>query len=456
VTTDREPFGARVAASKVMMESGAFMRSRRRSRIAVAVRPCAAAASLVLSSCSGAGSIGPGSGPDSGGGGTGNSSGSNACSGNGSSGSGSASGGAGGTDASDMGDSVGSGSSSGSGAGGSGSSSGNGAGGSGASGSGSSGAADGGANCGGSVLGGGPTLTTTAHLDIGAHDPSMIWDGTRYYLFATGGTLGVRSSTNIQNWSGAGNVLNSVPGWVATATSATDLWAPDISYFNGSFHVYYAGSTFGSNNSVIGLSTTKTLQSPNWIDQGLVLQSKTSDNFNAIDPSVSFDQNCTPWLAFGSFWSGIKLRKLDSATGKLATDDTTLYSLASRPKNGGAIEASSIVSHNGYYYLFASFDACCKGVNSTYNTNVGRATKITGPYTNKAGTDMMQGGADQLLASSGRYIGPGGGTAWKDGNTYLYVYHYYDGQDNGNAKLQIRPINFDANDWVTLGNPLFP
>jgi arabinan endo-1,5-alpha-L-arabinosidase len=69
---------------------------------------------------------------------------------------------------------------------------------------------------------------------------------------------------------------------------------------------------------------------------------------------------------------------------------------------------------------------------------------------------MMQGGADQLLATSGRYVGPGGGTAWKDGNTYLYVYHYYDGQDNGNSKLQVRPIEFDANDWVTLGNPLFP
>ncbi len=331
------------------------------------------------------------------------------------------------------------------------------------SGSGSSGGGLGGSSgadatvsCGGSVLGGGPTTTTTTHLDIGVHDPSMIWDGSRYYLFATGGTLDVRSSTDMQSWSGAGNVFNAVPSWVATATGATGLWAPDISYFNGSFHVYYAGSTFGSNVSVIGLATTATLQSPHWVDQGLVVQSKSSDDFNAIDPSVSFDQSCTPWLAFGSFWSGIKLRKLAAATGTLATDDTTLYSLAARPHGGGAIEASSIVSHNGFYYLFVSFDSCCKGVNSTYNTNVGRASKITGPYTDKAGTDMMQGGADLLLASSGRYLGPGGGTAWKDGNTYLYAYHYYDGQNNGNSKLQVRPINFDANDWVTLGNPLFP
>ena len=281
----------------------------------------------------------------------------------------------------------------------------------------------------------------------------MIWDGSRYYLFATN-TLGVRSSPDIRTWSNAGNYLSAVPAWVTSATNATGLWAPDISYFNGAFHVYYAGSTNGSQKSVIGLSKTTSLASPNWADQGLIIQTTSSDNFNAIDPNVSFDQNCAPWLAFGSFWSGIKMHKLDAATGKLATDDTKLYSLASR--NGGAIEAASIISHNGFYYLFVSFDKCCAGVNSTYRTMVGRASHITGPYTDKAGTDMMQGAAEQLLASSGRYIGPGGGTAWKNGNTYLYVYHYYDSQANGASKLQVRPVNFDSSDWITLGDPLFP
>ncbi|HTB78284.1 MAG TPA: arabinan endo-1,5-alpha-L-arabinosidase [Polyangiaceae bacterium] len=310
--------------------------------------------------------------------------------------------------------------------------------------------------CGGSVFGGGPTPSTSNHLDIAVHDPSMAWDGARYYLFATGGTLAVRSSADILTWNGAGNVFSSIPGWITSALGSNpgSLWAPDISYFNGQFHVYYAGSTFGSNASVIGLATSASLASPRWTDQGLVVQSKTSDDFNAIDPNVSFDQDCTPWLAFGSFWSGIKLRKLDAATGKPATDDTTVHAIASR--NGGAIEAASIVSHNGYYYLFVSFDACCKGTSSTYRTMVGRATQIIGPYTDKTGKDMMQGAAEQLLASAGRYIGPGGGTAWKDGSTYLYVFHYYDGDDSGNSKLQIRPIVFDASDWITLGDPLFP
>jgi arabinan endo-1,5-alpha-L-arabinosidase len=284
----------------------------------------------------------------------------------------------------------------------------------------------------------------------------MIWDGSRYFLFATGGTLGMRSSTDVLSWTGAGSVFSSIPAWVSAdvGSTVTDLWAPDVSYFNGQFHVYYAGSTFASNRSVIGLATAPKLQGATFVDQGLVVQSTASDDFNAIDPNVSFDASCTPWLAFGSFWSGIKMRKLDAATGKLATDDTTTYSLASR--NGGAIEAASIVSHDGFYYLFVSFDACCKGVNSTYRTMAGRAAKITGPYTDRAGTDMMQGGADQLLATSGRYIGPGGGTAWKDGDHYVYVFHYYDGDDSGASKLQVRPIVFGSDDWVTLGDPLFP
>jgi arabinan endo-1,5-alpha-L-arabinosidase len=309
-------------------------------------------------------------------------------------------------------------------------------------------------------LGGGPVISISGHLDIGVHDPSMIWDGSRYYLFGTGGKLSVRSSLNLVQWAYGQSIFTAIPAWVTSAIGSTpaDLWAPDISYFNCQFHVYYAGSTFGSNESVIGLATSPVLD-PNsrdyrWTDQGMVVQSKSSDNFNAIDPNVAFDQDGAPWLAFGSFWSGIKLRQLDPATGKLSTSNTTTYAIAGRG-NGGAIEAASIISHNGFYYLFVSFDACCKGVDSTYRTMVGRASAITGPYTDKAGKNMTSGAAEQLLASSGRYIGPGGGTAWKNGDGYLYVYHYYDGDNQGASKLAIRPITFDSTDWPVLGDMIF-
>jgi len=318
---------------------------------------------------------------------------------------------------------------------------------------------------GGTASSGGPAVCPTPatdHRAISVHDPSMIQVGSTYYLFATGGKLGFRSSTNLSTWANAGAVFTALPGWIATelGTTITDLWAPDISFENGTYRVYYAGSSFGSNHSVIGLATNTTLDANNaayeWLDQGLVIESNktggTSDNWNAIDPNFIKDESGLDWLVFGSFWSGIQLRRLDATTGKLSTADTTLYSLAS---NSGGVEAPSIVFHSGYYYLFVSFDACCKGVNSTYRTMVGRSTAITGPYADNTGKAMLAGGALQLLATDGRYIGPGGGTAFRDGGLYYYAYHYYDGDANGASFLVLRPIAWTADDWPLFMAPLW-
>ena len=301
---------------------------------------------------------------------------------------------------------------------------------------------------------------STEHRAIGTHDPSMIRVASSFYLFATGGLLGVRSSTNLAQWANAGTIFSTLPTWIASALGQTisDLWAPDVSYVNGTYRVYYAGSTFGSNHSVIGLASNTTLDRKDaayaWVDQGLVIESNAAgskDDWNAIDPNATIDAAGNWWLVFGSFWSGIKLRRLDTATGKLSSADSTLYSLAA---HSGGIEAPSIIWHNGYYYLFVSYDACCKGVDSTYRTMVGRASAITGPYTDQQGKGMLQGNALQLLAKDGRYIGPGGGSAFRDGNQYFYAYHYYDGQMNGASQLMLRPIEWQ-NDWPKLAAPLW-
>jgi len=298
------------------------------------------------------------------------------------------------------------------------------------------------------------------HRAIGTHDPSMIRFDDRFYLLATGGLLSVRTSTDLAKWTNAGNIFSAPPSWIKNALgqAISDFWAPDISVVNGTYRVYYAASTFGSKHSVIGLATNTTLDRQNaaykWVDEGLIIESNASgasDDWNAIDPNAIADADGNWWLVFGSFWSGIKLRRLDPVTGKLSSADTKLYALAA---HSGGIEAPSIIWHNGYYYLFVSFDACCKGVDSTYRTMVGRASTITGPYTDADGKGMLQGNAVQLLAKDGRYIGPGGGSAFRDGEQYFYVYHYYDGQMNGASELMLRPIQW-KNDWPELGTPLW-
>jgi arabinan endo-1,5-alpha-L-arabinosidase len=293
------------------------------------------------------------------------------------------------------------------------------------------------------------------HGDIHVHDPMMLKQGRTYYVFSTGGGIQIRTSPDLVRWRFTGTVFATIPSWVTDAVGPiSDLWAPDVSYFNGLYHLYYAGSQFGMNTSVIGLATNTTLDpsSPryHWIDRGLVIQSTASHDFNAIDPSVVVDTTHVPWLVFGSFWSGIKLRRLDARTGKLSTADTPLYSLAARPAPD-AIEAPYIVHRGHYYYLFVSFDFCCRGAQSTYRIMVGRARRVTGPYVDDHGRPMLEGAARQVLASYGRYRGPGGQSIFVDGPTHWLVYHYYDALDNGTSKLQIRPLRWTKDGWPLPG-----
>lgn len=300
----------------------------------------------------------------------------------------------------------------------------------------------------------------------GTHDPSIIKDRSTWYVFGTAtekmrdGELPVRCSQDLHHWSRCGYVLPGIPQWIQKESPETkELWAPDISYFDGQYHLYYAFSAFGKNTSGIALLTNKTLDPKDpqfhWIDQGLVLQSKADDDFNAIDPNLVLDENRQAWLAFGSFWSGIKMRKLDRKTGKLSAEDTRLYSLASRarpdnappappglPPNWEAIEAPFIVQHGGYYYLFVSFDLCCRGTKSTYKTMVGRSRSVTGPYLDKNGKSMMEGGGSPLLVGNGRWLGPGGESILKQQDGDIIVFHAYDAV-TGRPSLQISTLTWN-------------
>jgi arabinan endo-1,5-alpha-L-arabinosidase len=251
-------------------------------------------------------------------------------------------------------------------------------------------------------------------------------------------------------------VFAHLPEWaVKDVAGVRGLWAPDISYFNGKYHLYYSVSTFGSNRSSIGLATNQTLDPASekyrWMDQGKVISSNKTDDWNAIDPNVVLDEQNQPWLSFGSFWSGIKMRKLDLATGKLSDTDQTLYSLASRPSSEqGAIEAPTIIRKNGYYYLFVSFDFCCRGRESTYNIRVGRAQRLVGPYVDRSGKPMLEGGGTLVLSGKGRWVGPGHCAVLKDKNGETLVYHAYDTEWRGISTLRIAAIIWDSDGWPAI------
>ena len=301
------------------------------------------------------------------------------------------------------------------------------------------------------------------------HDPSIAKDGDTWYLFSTNngpdrkGELPIRCSTDLRHWKRCGYAFPNIPDWIKEESPQTkELWAPDISYFNGEYHLYYAFSVFGKNTSGIALATNKTLDQSSanfhWVDHGLVLRSRLEDDFNAIDPNLVLDEHGNAWLSFGSFWSGIKMQRIDPKTGKLSAEDTKLYSLASRkrpsnplpnppglPGDWQAIEAPFVVHHDGFYYLFVSFDLCCRGTKSTYRTMVGRSKRVTGPYVDAEDISMLEGGGTPLLEGNERWAGPGGASALLQKQGDIIVYHSYDGK-TGHAWLQISTISW-ADGW---------
>ncbi len=287
--------------------------------------------------------------------------------------------------------------------------------------------------------------------DLRVHDPVMIRQGNTFYVFSTGGhprrggILPIRYSKDLYNWKRCGAVFSQLPDWATREIPGTrGAWAPDISYFNGKYHLYYSISTFGKNNSAIGLVTNRTLDpnSPDykWEDQGMVVRSVAGrDDYNAIDGNLVLEEPNRAWLCWGSFWGGIKMRRIDRSTGKLSNADTTLYSLAARPGAAyeDAVEAPFIVQHGDFWYLFVSFDFCCRGVDSTYKIIVGRSRNVTGPYKDRNDILMTKGGGSLVLqATTPDWRGPGHCAIVQDVSGDYLVFHAYHGT-TGRSQLKI-------------------
>jgi arabinan endo-1,5-alpha-L-arabinosidase len=304
--------------------------------------------------------------------------------------------------------------------------------------------------------------------DLGVHDPVIAKLGGTYYLYATGGRPGRGSvaaftSPDMRHWTRAGFVLERLPDWVATeAPKATNAWAPDISHFNGKYHLYYSLSSFGVNDSAIGLATNKTLdrESPDyrWVDEGLIVRSRTGeDDFNAIDPNLVIEDDRNVWLTWGSFWGGIMMRRVDPATGRLSDDDNRLHKLASRarakphetPPVEGAIEAPFIVRRGEHWYLFMSWDFCCPGPRrpvSDYKVVVGRSDKVVGPYVDKQGKKLSEGGGSIILeAATQSWRGAGHPAVYQEGGLDYLLFHAYPVEGRG-SRLQISTIVWE-NGW---------
>lgn len=308
---------------------------------------------------------------------------------------------------------------------------------------------------------------------ISVHDPVMIRQDSIYYIFCTGRGIAMWSSVDKVHWKAEKPVFSEGPKWAQDAIPGfkDHIWAPDISYYNGLYYLYYAVSAFGKNTSCIGLATSPTLHTDDpayhWTDHGKVIQSiPGKTNWNAIDPNLITDKDGTPYLAFGSFWEGLKIVKLTADRMHVDGFIDNLPTIATRVRDnsrvnppsvdgnpvdagGNAIEAPFIFRKGKYFYLFASIDYCCKGPKSTYKMIMGRSKNLLGPYIDEAGVAMNAGGGAIVLAGNKDWYGVGHNAVCDfDGTDYL-VFHGYDASDRGISKLRIEKLAW-KNGWPEI------
>ncbi|KAJ5111235.1 hypothetical protein N7532_001770 [Penicillium argentinense] len=306
---------------------------------------------------------------------------------------------------------------------------------------------------------------------IVAHDPNIIQHESYYYLLKGGHHVPIFKSSSLSGpWEKIGTVLDQDS--VINVGNRSRPWAPTTVYKNGTFYCYYTLSTHGKRDSAIGVATTTKLDGSPWTDHGAVIRTgkgKGSAMFpftitNAIDASFITDQETgQSYLNWGSFWHDIWQVPL--------SDD--LLSIQS-PKNPDAVQLSYIPNekvkpqegswmsyHDGYYYTWFSQGKCCKfgtdrggfpNRGEEYSIRVGRATNVRGPFVDKEGHQLLDGGGTTVYGSNHGIVYAPGGLGVLPGNDStpdILYYHYLNtsiGFDDNDAHLGWNYLKYE-NGW---------
>ena len=289
----------------------------------------------------------------------------------------------------------------------------------------------------------------------GIHDPStIVLENGKYYVYGTGAGLPISVSDDGWTWRRAGTLMQGLPGGrpgeAVIARGGNNTWAPDVMRVGDKYFVYYSAPGTQP-KSAIGLLVGKTLDpnSPDykWEDGGPIVWSDGVEDSNAIDPGIFRDPtNGSLWLTYGSYFGYIRLVELDPKTGKRLHPETKPFNIAINS------EASIMIYREGWYYLLVTHGSCCAGANSSYNIRVGRSRKVTGPFVDNTGIDMLQGGGKLFLGSGGRYVGPGhfGLLDLGDGVQKFSLHFEADLDRGGISVLDIRPLLW-RDGWPAAG-----
>jgi arabinan endo-1,5-alpha-L-arabinosidase len=272
------------------------------------------------------------------------------------------------------------------------------------------------------------------------HDPStvILCDG-KYYTFGTGG---------------GGLISDDGWTWNSGAVRPGGGVAPDVIHIGDRYYVTYArggGGLAGGHASNVHVMWTKTLdpKSPDFgfKDDTVVASSNGVEDCDAIDPAFLLDPiDGRLWLTYGTYFGYIRIVELDPKTGTRMPNNQPLNIAID-------CEATAMMYREGWYYLLGTHGTCCDGANSTYNIVVGRSKKVTGPFLDNMGMDMLKGGGKFFVGASGRFVGPGhfGLLDLGDGVQKFSCHYEADLDRSGRSVLDIRPLLW-KDGWPIAGD----
>ncbi|CZT22390.1 probable Probable arabinan endo-1,5-alpha-L-arabinosidase A [Ramularia collo-cygni] len=285
------------------------------------------------------------------------------------------------------------------------------------------------------------------------HDPSIVKrsDGT-YFRFSTSGGIQIHSAPSLTGpWTFKCEMLTGNAKLTVSGNDGSDLWAPDVSLVDGTYYVYYSVSSFGSQNSGIGLASSTTMDCGSFSDRGSVgVASKTGSAYNAIDANLLNDSG-TFRLTFGSFWSNIYQVSMKSPP---TSASGTAKQISFDPSSTHPEEGAFLVKYGNFYYMFFSRGKCCgydasrPAAGEEYKIKVCRSSKPDGGFVDKSGVDCLKGGGTVVLESHGNVYGPGGQSVYNDSvNGWVLAYHYVDttiGYADGDKRFGWNKINWSS------------
>jgi len=317
-----------------------------------------------------------------------------------------------------------------------------------------------------------PPLTGGAVVESCA-DPSVMYGAEgegRWYMYCTtdpfhgadrdaSGNLifhliPMFSSTDLVNWAYEGDAFTSRPAWLAPNAG---MWAPEISYLDGSYHLYYTAPdtdpAVTGGGSAIGVATAPTPLGP-WTDSGDPVVDPAPPACCPNDKRWTFDPDVITfggksYIYYGSYFGGLSVREL-TADGLESLPETQVeVAIPNR------YEGTELAIRDGYLYLFASATNCCNGDLTGYSVFVGRSTSPTGPFVDREGVsflDQRVGGTPVISMNGNRWVGTGHNTVFTDfAGQWWTIYHAVDRHDPYFADavgFTKRPAMLDPLDWV--------